>query len=322
VTRAMRVIRVLALGLLAAGCGGASGSARVTIAVHDDLLLASDALAGCAQGDVAAQLQIVADLRDSYHEMIVCGGLSMQFNNSIESVIANALLQKATGNGLVYQGDGVFATPNGVMWIRTSLADSPIGFNVLDPHSYLAGLTVSANVGGAIAGVAGGGSPWKALGRATADADVQISFRSEGPGFALLGITAQEARSGKLPLARIKQSLGSLIHVENRVSVDNRYGTTTVRYKLQSPPIPVNAMTGPNQVPMQLHSIEAVNPSLGQTMTVTTWTMDFKGDGGKVLDGTIGMDIDGGAFPYHVEMTYPHRMEPDIRLSCRAPAAP
>jgi hypothetical protein len=81
-------------------------------------------------------------------------------------------------------------------------------------------------------------------------------------------------------------------------------------------------MTGPNQVPMQLHSIEAANPSLGQTMTVTTWTMDFKGDGGKVLDGTIGMDIDGGAFPYHVEMTYPHRMEPDIRLSCRAPAAP
>ncbi len=310
-------MRLFALMLLAAGCGGASASARVTVAVHDDLQVATSALAGCAQGDLAPQLQIVADLRDSYHEMIVCGGLSMQFNGSIENVIANAVLQKATGNPMTYRGDGVFATPNGVMWIRTSLAGSPIGFNVLDPHSYLAGLTVNANVSGAVSGVAGGGSPWKMLGRAAAKADVQISFQSEGPGFGLLGITMQEARSGKLDLGKIKRSLGSLIHVENRVAVDNNYGGTTVRYQLQSPAMPINAMTGPNKVPMQLASIEATNPGLGQTMKVTTWTMDYKGDGGTVLDGTIGMDIDGGAFPYHVEMVYPHRMEPDIRLSCR-----
>jgi len=303
-----------------AGCGGASasGSASVTVSVHDDLL-APNVLGSCATGDVAANLAIVSDLRDSYHEMIVCGGLSLQFNNSIQSVIANAVLQKATGNGMVYQGNGVYATPNGVMMIKVSAGTGPLDFNVLDPQSYLVGLTVTANAGGMIGGAAsgGGGSPWQMLGRAAAHADVKISVQGQGPGFQLLGISWQDALSGKLDLKKIEHSLGSLIKVENRVAVNNQHGTTTINYILQSPPTPVIDMTGPKKVPMTLSSIQATNAATGQTIKITKWTMDFKGDGGTVLDGTIGMDIDGGAFPYHVEMVYPHRKEPDITLSCR-----
>jgi hypothetical protein len=68
---------------------------------------------------------------------------------------------------------------------------------------------------------------------------------------------------------------------------------------------------------MQLASIVAERPATGQKIEVTEWTMQFKGDGGRVLDGTIGMDVEGGAFPYHVKLTYPHRVDPDIELSCR-----
>jgi hypothetical protein len=64
-------------------------------------------------------------------------------------------------------------------------------------------------------------------------------------------------------------------------------------------------------------SITATN-ALGQKVSITKWTMDYKGDGGRVLDGTIGMDITGGQFPYHVEMTYPHNPDPNIALSCGA----
>ncbi|HUS29782.1 MAG TPA: hypothetical protein VMZ53_14860 [Kofleriaceae bacterium] len=311
-------MRGLVAVALLAGCGGASASGSASISIHDDLAVAPTALQACASGDINAQMQIVADLRDSYHEMIVCGGLSMQFNNSITSVIANALLQKAMGTPLQYQGNGVYATPNGVMWIRVSTDAGPLSFNALDPQSYLAGLTVTVNAQGMVGGAMQGGGGWGSmLGRAAGKADVQVSFQGEGPGFNLLGITPQEARSGRLDqyLKRIEHSLGSLIRVENRVTVNNQHGGTTIQYLLQSPPTPIVDMSKKNAVPMQLVSITATN-QLGQQVSITKWTMDYKGDGGKVLDGTIGMDIAGGTFPYHVEMTYPHRAEPDITLSC------
>ncbi|HTL36957.1 MAG TPA: hypothetical protein VL326_27665 [Kofleriaceae bacterium] len=263
-------------------------------------------------------MSLVSDLRDSYHEMIVCGGLSLQFNNSIQSVIANALLQKAMGTPLQYQGNGVYATPNGVMWIRVSTDAGPLAFNAMDPQSYLAGLTVTVNAQGMVGGaMSGGGGLGSMLGRAAGHADVQVSFQGEGPGFALLGITSQEARSGRLDkyLSRIEKSLGQLIKVENRVTVNNVQGGTNIQYILQSPPTPIGDMTGKKTVPMQLVSIQATN-ALGQQVAITKWTMDYKGDGGRVLDGTIGMDVTGGSFPYHVEMTYPHRAEPDITLAC------
>jgi hypothetical protein len=312
--------RLLPILACLAGCGGASasGSATATITIRDDLQVASTALQSCATGDVGANMQIVQDLRDSYHEMIVCGGLSMQFNNSITSVIANALLQKAMGTPLQYQGNGVYATPNNVMWIRVTAGEAPVGFNVLDPQSYLAGLTVTVNAQGMVGGAMSGGGGWGSmLGRAAGQADVQVTFQGEGPGFQYLGITMQEARSGRLDkyLSKIEKSLGQLIKVENRVTVNDQHGGTTIQYVLQSPPTPVGDMNKKKAGPMQLVSITATN-ALGQKVAITKWTMDYKGDGGRVLDGTIGMNIEGGAFPYHVEMTYPHRAEPDITLSC------
>jgi hypothetical protein len=315
--------RLLAVALLA-GCGGGSVNASASVSIHDGLLTASTELQSCAAGDVGAQTSIVADLRDSYHEMIVCGGLSLQFNNSIQSVIANALLQKAMGTPLQYQGNGVYATPNGVMWIRVSTDAGPLSFDAMNPQSYLAGLTVTVNAQGMVGGAMQGGGGWgSVLGRAAGHADVQVSFQGEGPGFALLGITSQEARSGRLDkyLSKIEKSLGQLIKVENRVTVNNVHGGTNIQYILQSPPTPIGDMTGKKTVPMQLVSITATN-ALGQKVSITKWTMDYKGDGGRVLDGTIGMDITGGQFPYHVEMTYPHNPDPNINLSCGAVGAP
>ena len=36
-----------------------------------------------------------------------------------------------------------------------------------------------------------------------------------------------------------------------------------------------------------------------------------------LLDGSIALDVEGGAFPYSVRFTYPHRKEPDIELRCK-----
>ena len=67
----------------------------------------------------------------------------------------------------------------------------------------------------------------------------------------------------------------------------------------------------------KLASIEATRRSTGQRIKITEWTMQFRGDGSTVLDGSIALDVEGGAFPYSVRFTYPHRKEPDIELRCR-----
>lgn len=305
-------MRTLALVALAGCHASAGGSATIT----DDLGQPQVALAGCTAGDLKEQLAIVGELRDSYHEMIVCGQLALDFDNAVVNVIAHAALGHSGPPQLRYQGDGTFATPNGMMVIKTALATGgDLGFDVLDPQSYLAGLTVDAS--GGLDAALRGGSPWQMATRAAGSLDIR--FSAQGPGYALLGLTADEVRGGVLHVdpTRIAKALGDAITVTNKIDVENEQGDSVIHYVLTGAPAKLSDLLGAKHVPMQLSSIEATRRSTGQTIRITEWTMQFRGDGGTVLDGAIAFDVDGGAFPYSVRFTYPHRKEPDIELRCR-----
>ena len=304
----MRHIVLLAL----TACGAGGGSARTVL----DDLKDPTALGGCAAGDVTANVEIIADLRDSYHEMIVCGGLALNFDQAITNVIVNAAIGRGGPSAMVYQGNGAYASANGMMKIQTSLAGGAM-FDVLDPQSYLVGLTVSANANAAIGVAARGGTPWDVL-KKTAGT-MELRFQGAGPGFAALGLSAEVLASGRLEIdpKKIATAIASQIHVANRISVENQQGGTTVHYILEGDPQPLSNILGSKAVPMKLASIVATHAATGQTIRITEWSMAFKGDGGKVLDGTIRLDVDGGAFPYAAAFTYPHRAEPDIQLTCR-----
>jgi hypothetical protein len=306
-------MRSFVLLALVAGCHWSSGGSA---SIVDDLGQPQVALAGCAPAgvDLNQQLAIVSDLRSSYHEMIVCGGLALNFDDAIINVIAHAALGRGGPSQLTYQGNGTYATANGMMMIRTALAGGGnIGFDVLDPQSYLTGITIDAS--GGVDAAMRGGSPWQVLGHAAAD----IRFSGQGPGFALLGLAAEEFRGGHLDIssAKIKKALGDAITVANRINVDNEQGDTVVHYILDGAPQKLSDVLDSKNVPMQLASIEATHKSTGQTIRITEWTMQFRGDGSTVLDGSIALDVEGGAFPYSVRFTYPHRKEPDIELRCR-----
>ncbi len=314
------VVTLAACGGGLAACGGgsvsASGSASGRLVI--DELADPAALTGCATGDVPANLAIVADLRDSYHEMIVCGGLALDFSSSIANVLVNAALGRGRGSVMQYRGNGEFATPNGLMSIRTTLADGqPLAFDPLDPQSYLVGFQVSAQASSALDVAARGGSPLEVLGRAAGD--VEIRFTAAGPGAALLGIAVDELRGGTLLTSprRIARAIAAAIHVANRISVQDVKGGTTIHYILEGAPQPVADMLSRKAVPMKLVSIVATHASTGQSIRITDWTMQFKGDGGRVLDGAIALDVEGGTFPYAVRYTYPHRADPDVDLTCR-----
>jgi hypothetical protein len=319
----MRMLRLALLLLANASCHatttttGPGSTGAASLAVHDDLGSPQGALAACATGDVAANLAIVSDLRESYHEMIVCGGLAMSFAGAIVGVIAHAALGRGGPSQLVYKGDGTYATPNGVMSIRASLTGGDaVGFDVLDPESYLAGLTIGPSANASMGARRGGGGAWSMLGRALGSLDVQ--FRGAGPGFQLLGLTAADAHSGHLSLdpAKLGDALASHLSVETRVAVDNSAGSTAIHYVLGGKPHPLSELIAQKALPMDLSSITATRAATGQTIHITEWTMKFQSDG-TALDGTIAFDVEGGAFPYSVRFTYPHRKEPDITLSCK-----
>ncbi len=303
-------MRGVLVACLLVGCGGAS----VAPTIHDDLIDPSSALAGCGAANVADNLAILSDVRDSYHEMIVCGGLGLDFDSAIANVIVDVALGGKAPQAMSYKGNGTFESANGMMMIRTSLVGGgETSFDVLDPSSYLVGLTVNAN--GAINALARGGNWKQMLGHAASAVDLR--FRGTGPGAALLGLTADELRGGHLATApeRIAKAIAAHIAVEDRIDVTNTHGDTTVHYVLEGPPLPLAQVLDSHAINMKLASIAATRGA--QTIAVTEWTMQFKGDGGKVLDGTIGMDVTGGSFPYHAQFTYRHDMSPNIALSCR-----
>jgi hypothetical protein len=306
-------MRPLPLLCLLAACGGARVSASVSI---NDELTNPNAVAACANGDVRANLEIISDLRDSYHEMIVCGGLQLDLESSLTNVIANAVLGKATGSAMQYRGNGVFASPNGMMVVKLALANGqPLPANPLDPSSYMVGLTVTAQASGAIDTALRGGSPWSVVSKAAASMDIQFSAR--GPLFDILDLGANASFRLLLEPKKLAKAIAKNIYITNRISVDNEHGGTVVHYILEGPPQPLSDNLDHKSVPMKLVSIVADHKATGQTIRTTEWTMAFKGDGGKVLDGTIGVEVDGGAFPFGARFTYPHRMEPDIDLTCR-----
>jgi hypothetical protein len=103
--------------------GGGGGGPESNAPVVDELLDPTHAsLAGCATGDVEENLEIVRELRDSYHEMIVCGGLAVGFTVSVATVITNALQGKRGIAGFTYQGNGTYSAGNGMMLVHAAVA--------------------------------------------------------------------------------------------------------------------------------------------------------------------------------------------------------
>jgi hypothetical protein len=52
-------------------------------------------------------------------------------------------------------------------------------------------------------------------------------------------------------------------------------------------------------------------------MVLGDWGITYTTGHGGTTDGTVTFDVVGGAFDYGAELTYPHRREPDVSLSCR-----
>jgi hypothetical protein len=215
---------------------------------------------------------------------------------------------------MVHQGGGVYATPNGMMTTRTSFAGGgTLDFPALDPESYFTG-KVNANLV-EVAAALGAADKKDAL----AKVDLELVIDRQGPGFGLLGIAPDEIKDHRVHVTpkRLADAIGAKIQVADRIDVKDDKGGTTIHYVLEGTPRLVKDVVDSKAVPMKLTSVTATRAATGQSIRITSWDMAYRGDAGQVLDGSIALDVDGGAFPYSVRFTYPHRTEPDVDVRCR-----
>lgn len=325
-----RLVLAVGVGHLLAGCpkpssGGASASASVSVTatvtfpdpppstapIVDDLADPSHAaLAACATGDVDANLRLVADFRDSCHEMIICGGLTNTFSGAVFRMLVNAALGRPTGvDHIVYQGDGSYRVGD-VMTLQMRLgadlsfgrAGDVIPFDVLDLGTYFKRASVSASASYTLGG--------------RGETSYAMTFDEVGPGVELLGLSRTAAGPLTLDFQAMANALGHNVLAAQDITVSDHQGASQIDYRLTGPAMPIANLFGGAPSTQALAGVTATRSDTHQSIAVTNWAMQYQPGSSGTLDGSITFEVRGGAFPYQATFRYPHRKEPDVTLRC------
>lgn len=259
-------------------------------------------------------LEIAGGFKQSCHELIVCGGLSASFSTAVIGVVINAATGGSAGGGFTFNADGTYTTkPSGVTGTSMDLslflaADTTFGktgdgikFNLLAIESYFLGATIEAK------------ASIDTTGKTTTN--LGITFTGKGPGFELLGLGDLQSPI-TIDAEKISAALGK-IQMSTKVHVDDKQGHSSFRYELESPKVSLGSVVKGEPLPMTLTTVTGGRADTGQTLSVTKWEIRYLDtSAGGYLDGTIGVAIAGGGFPYGFTLEYPRRKDPDVTLSC------
>lgn len=267
-------------------------------------------LEACTNAQVESELQLAVDFKDSCHEMVICGGLSMAFVTTLVSVLFNSASGNATdADGFRYVGEGRYAAGSQMELTLTLGQDTSFGkvgdvidFDVFLLANYFEKASITA----------------KASVDTSGNATTTVSATYEGAqnGAELLGLEAGGSGQLKLDLNEIADALSQHVLIETRILMQDARDSSTVRYQLYAPPTRLGVYFANGPMDMQLVDV-AASSSTGQTLTVSNWAMEYKTvSGGGTLDGQIDFEVRGGSFDYAARFVYPHRKEPDVTLSC------
>jgi hypothetical protein len=322
----MKKIALLGLIVAAAACNGLGGPTgagssappankapvvdALEDATHPEL---SACTTGLNEATIDATLDIARDARDSYHEMIVCGGLTASMSTSLIMILLSAADGDPTSpGGLSYEGDGYYRSGD-VMGTRLYLGRDTswgskgelIDFDVFNLANYFTKFTVRAKGSVDLTG--------------NASTSIELEFESAGPGLELLGFAADTPSPIKVDLREVQAALGSIevataITVLDTVLDAGESGGSRVSYELESPRVAISRILDSGDVPMELLEMGATRDA--QTMAVDGWRIGYQNVSGGILDGSIEATIRGGAFDYRVVYDYPYRGAPDVTLAC------
>lgn len=267
-------------------------------------------LEACAGGDIKASLEIAQAFKESMHELVICGGMALQFSAAFVNVFINVALELDTRpGGLTYVGDGRYTNGqlmNVVLVAPYATSFGPAGtiipFDVFDPANYFVDLAVSAT---AVTDLSG---------RVTTE--LSLDFSGTGPGVELLGLGAVSGNQLTLSFDAIVDAL-AMIEMRQEIVVQDKRGDIHVMYHVTSDGVPIgDLLFATSAAPMEIVDATVIDAGTGQVLEVTEWAMEFDGGSAGTMDGEVSFTVTGGDFPWAGTFVYPHRKTPDVTLSC------
>ncbi len=269
-----------------------------------------------SSGDLESNLEIARSTKESYHEMVVCGGLNASISITlIQIMITSAAGESTSPDGFTFNGAGLWSAGT-QMDVAFHLGfDTKFGktgdlltYDIFKMDTYFTGATIKAT-----ASINSKGETTRSL---------TMAFTGLGPGIELLGLGPEPKSPVVIDAAKIAESLGK-ITLHSKVHIDDKKANSHIKYELETVPMSLGQITSGEPTVMKLLNISGERPDVGQKMTVTTFGIDYRDIGSGYLDGKIEVDMTGGPFfPYSVTYTYPRRNAPDVALSCEVGKLP
>ncbi len=269
-----------------------------------------------ASGDLESNLEIARATKESYHEMVVCGGLNASISITLIQIMISAAAGKDTNpSGFTFDGKGLWraGTQMDVEFrlgfdTKFGRAGDLITYNLFKLDTYFTGATIKAT------------ASVNTKGEATTS--LTMAFTGLGPGIELLGLGPEPKSPVVIDGAQIAASLGK-ITLFSKVHIDDKKANSHIKYELETNPMTLGQITAGEPTVMKLLNVSGERPDVGQKMTVTNFGIDYRDIGSGYLDGKIEVDITGGLFfPYSVTYSYPRRNAPDVALSCEVGKKP
>ena len=295
---------------------GAAGSGGAPVSLEDQVSECSESL---DEGEVAANLDLVASLDQSVHELVACGGLTIRVVGVLVQGVIEMIAQNdddITPDGLVYEGNGTYRSgasdPNQdtdmllKFYDKSSGEAVPIPDDVFLADTYLVGaraetvLEVDEN------------NPLNST------AYLEIEFDAVGPQVELLGFgPAPESpiRIESSELDELSLDLGDIL-LETEVTVVDDRGDASVDYDVETGPDQVLDIFDINRLDYRIIDVQGANGTTDQDLTLAEngWQIEFAG--GNTLRGSIDFSVKGGAFDYDGKFSYDSTSYADIQLTC------
>jgi hypothetical protein len=282
-------------------------------------------VAACAGGasaaDIEKNLAFVEVIKASLGHMVACGRLGHSFTTAVSHYFASlACGVQYDPYPLSYAGTGSYRY--GPLTIQTKLLkDTPFGkagddipFDLFDTSNYFDGSTIRA--------VLRADASWNTSG----DFGVHLSgsiemtpIKPNNDKLALWGIEANDGKPAKLQQEILAKTIGESVGITADVQVEEVVDGV-ITYRIGMPQFSVDSMYQGEMVPYNVVDVVAKSEDGTQTSSLVDWNIKFIPITAGAAKGSITLRIEGGAFPYHVRYTYPNRVDPDVLVSCTAPA--
>ncbi len=265
--------------------------------------------AGLDPATVELNLDVARGFRDSISELVTCGQLAQGFvNNLIFLLVDVAAGSDGHPGSFTYEGDGIYTS--GVMRMSVHLSEATsfgeagdvIPYDLFDPANWFTEFTVTASASVDLTGHTA--------------TNLTVDFGGTAPLAELLGISA-ESGTIEIDTDEIAARLGGL-QLQTVIEVDEEKHGAALVWHIESPSGQISNLTSnTDALPTRLVDVSATHPVTGQSMVLGDWAITYTTGHQGTTDGTVTFDVVGGAFEYGTVLSYPHRREPDVMLSCR-----